>query len=92
MVQVESRLSDPRMIGDQGVPQCSLLGLILFLIYYNDFPSIREEGSSVLYADDDTDNVSDSNPQTLQYKIQNEANLSTAWVKDNKMICSGANH
>ena len=45
---------------------------------------------SVLYANKDTDNVSDSDPQGLLSKIQNEADISTFWVKDKKMVCSGA--
>ena len=51
----------------------------------------RGEGaSSILYADDDTDNVSHSNPDILQLKIQQEADKSTSWVRDNKLVCSGS--
>ena len=67
-----------------------MLGPILFLIFYNDFPDVRIEGSSVLYADDDTDNISDANPEILEQKIQQAANDSTSWVHDNKLVCSGS--
>ena len=87
VVVVESKLSDPQDVGNQGVPQGSLLGPILSLIFYNDFPDVR--GSSILYADDETDNVSDPNPYILEQKIQLEADKSTSWVHDNKLVCSG---
>ena len=59
------------------------------LFFNNDFPHSSVEGESVLYADDDSDVVTDSDPDALEAKIQKEAVRSTDWVTDNKMICDG---
>ena len=44
----------------------------------------------VFYADEDTDNVSHSKPDILEQIFQEEANKSKAWVRDNKLVCSGS--
>ena len=43
-----------------------------------------------MYADDDTDHAQDKDPNKLLEKIQHEADCSTAWVADNKLVCSGS--
>ena len=56
-------------------------------LFKNKFAASGEEGTYVLYADDDTDLIYDSEPRK---KIQREADRSTQWVADIRMICAGA--
>ena len=48
-----------------------------------------ETGEAVLYADDNTGHVRAKRPEDLVKKIQKQADKSTDWVKDNRMVCSG---
>ena len=89
IVQVESQFSDPKMMEDYGIPQGSILGPLVFIIFSNDFPASCETGEAVMFADDDTENVHDSDVEELKQKIQKEANNATEWVNDNKMVCAG---
>lgn len=52
-VEISNVLSTKRQIS-QGVPQGSILGPLLFLIYVNKLPSVKQHGELVLYADDTT--------------------------------------
>ena len=90
IVQVESKRSEEKEIGENSVGQGTILAVLLFLISQNDFPaSMEEDADSILYVDDDTDNVKDSDPEVLEQKLQIQAKKSTEWIRDNNMVCSG---
>ena len=88
-VQVETKQGALEDLDDHAAPQGSVLGGLLFIINENDFPACREEGESVLFVDDDTDCVSDANPDTLIEKMQHEADNSCDWLRDNRMCIAG---
>ena len=63
---------------------------LIFINFNNDFAASGKEGTNVLYEDDDIDLVHESDPRELKEKVQIEANRSTDWVSDNRMVCAGA--
>ena len=73
--------STPKKVGDSGAPQGSILAVLIFLISQCDFPeNSSDEVENILYVNNDTDNVHDEDPATLEEKLQIQADKSTQWI------------
>jgi len=68
-----------------GVPQGSVLGPLLFLIYINDISYISNYLSFFLFADDTTILKSGVNLCDMQVKINEELDILDRWLKINKL-------
>jgi hypothetical protein len=82
-VKVNGNLSDYRVV-NRGVPQGSIIGPLLFVIYINDLPNVMQV-SPVLYADDTTLVMGHKNLETLIYDKDIEIGKMTNWFKENKL-------
>lgn len=67
-----------------GVPQGSILGPLLFLIYVNDMSGAIDE-KLLLYADDSAILVSDNNVSNIESLLQKELTVVSEWLIDNKL-------
>ena len=69
-----------------GVPQGSLLGVILFQLEINDMRNALVHCDSILYADDTTIYVIGRNLRFMRKKLQSDLDNLSMWLKANKLL------
>ena len=68
-----------------GVPQGSVLGPLLFLIYMNDMPNCLMTSHAILFADDTTLVASSRDPMQLYHDMNLDLDRLCNWFRSNKL-------
>ena len=69
-----------------GVPQGSILGPLLFIIYINDMPALFESAKFILYADDANIIISGDHFEQVLEQFNKLTQELDSWVKNNGLI------
>ena len=81
--KMNGKLSKPLSI-QYGIPQRSVLGPLLFLIYVNDLPNLSKF-ETTLFADDTNFHLSHHNTNIVQSRVAEEIKKINYWVNSNQL-------
>jgi retron-type reverse transcriptase len=83
----KGKLSDKLPI-NTGVPQGSILGPLLFILFINDLPMVLEASDADMYADDSTLTAQAQSVPELEQKLTVDADIVSEWCADNHMAAN----
>ena len=84
IVNINGQLSSPKLI-KTGVPQGSVLGSLLFLLFINDFPSCLSNATCNIFADDNMVHVNGTSIAEVETLLQKSVDESVKWLRINKL-------
>lgn len=82
--QINGHLSDPENI-ETGVPQGSILGPLLFIIYVNDLSACLQHSTANMYADDTAFYIGNKDINIVRECLQEDTEYVHDWLNSNKL-------
>ena len=80
MVKVDSTISDVAHVSI-GIPQGSVLGPVLFLLFINDLPKVINNCSISMFADDATLYATGNDASHIQSTLQGDLECVLTWLR-----------
>ena len=84
IVNINGQLSSPKLI-KTGVPQGSVLGPLLFILFINDFPSCLSNAICNIFADDNMVHVNGTSIAEVETLLQKSVDESVKWFRMKKL-------
>ena len=84
MVKLDGGLSEGLLI-KAGVPQGSILGPLLFIMFINDLPNSIKESRCLVYADDTTLYATGTNSHNIEFALNEDLKNVSQWFRQNRL-------